>query len=380
MAGLAGATRWAARSAGAVVALVVLSFGGWTHQTQEAQYLGATATLPTGPAAETASAADPAPSGTARPTATVKPRWWSGASGSKAANGTYGRWRGETLTIGGTWDNGNDLMVGMKSICPGGPWAAWRKPLDVAIGAIDTRVGESWAKAAAGAYDARWTKNLQKIKQCWGSRDPGLLYIRFAHELNLKDMRWKVKGGEEAYFVKAITRYSTLRYKILPKAKVVLCTSDGTSDGLGIDIHKLWPGKDSKGRQVVDVYAVDTYNSWVVIRDEQEFNDKLNRNQSGMPLGIEGHRLMAVSWGVPFAVAEWSGNGDPKDEGHGADLPIYYKLMNDWFRAHAADPKHPQPGQLLYEIQFNDQPRFELLPTTVQPKSARMYRSLKWGE
>lgn len=379
MTGPAGATRWAARSAGAVVALVVLNVGGWTHQTQQAQYLGASVGLPTGPAAEVA-AASPSGSATPSPTAAVTPRWWSGASSDKASTGAFGRWRGETVTVGGTWDNDNDNMVAMTSICPGGAWGKWRKPLDVAIGAIDTSRGETWAKAAKGAYDARWTKNLQRIKTCWGSRDPRLLYIRFAHELNLKDMPWKVKGGEEASFVKAITRYSTLRYKILPDAKLVLCPSDGTSGGLGIDLHKLWPGKDSKGRQVVNVYAVDTYNSWVVVHDETEWNRKMNADQSGMPLGLEKHRLMAASWGVPFAVSEWSGNGDPEDEGKGADLPIYYKLMNDWFRAHAGDPQHPRPGELLYEIQFNFEKRFMLLPTRVQPKSATMYRTLVWGK
>jgi hypothetical protein len=309
----------------------------------------------------------------------VKRRWYSGASSQEAADGRFGRWRGEPVTFGGTWDNGNEDMVVQKSICTGS-WSNWNKPLDTAIGAIDRYKGETWAKAANGAYDARWRRTLQKMKSCWGSRDTGNLYIRFAHEMNIKDMPWRVRGGEEADFVKALVRFSDLRYQIIPKAKLVLCTSDGTSANQGIDLMKLWPGKDAKGRQVVNVYGVDTYNSWVVVRTTDEFIAKLTRKQNGQPLGLELHRQLAVMWGVPFAIPEWSGNGDPKDEGHGADLPIYYQLMNEWFRQNAGDPQHPVAGQLLYEIQFNYEPRFMLLPTKVQPKAAAEYRRLTWGQ
>ena len=127
------------------------------------------------------------------------------------------------------------------------------------------------------------------------------------------------------------------------------------------------------------ISAVDSYNSWVVTRSAAEFAAKLTADQNGQPLGLEKHRLLAQEWGVPFAVAEWAGNGDPLDEGTGADLPIYYQLMNEWFRANAADPWHPKPGQLLYELYFNEQDRFTLIPTKFQPKSAQQYRSLIWG-
>ena len=385
MAGLADAARWAVRGALAVVLFVVMSFGGLTHEKADSQYLGA-ATIPTGPAAQTGKAGQSAQSATTSATtpaptsdgANVR-RWYSGASSEYAANGKFGAWRGEPVTFAGTWDNGNEQMLALKSICTG-DFSHWNKPIDIAVGAIDDRKGESWAKAAQGAYDGRWRRSLQRMKSCWGSRDPSHLYIRFAHEFNLKDMSWKVKGGQEGNFVKALKRYSDLRYQILPQAKIVLCPSDGTSADQGIDLLRMWPGKDAQGRQVVDVYGVDSYNSWVVARDTQEFVDKLGRKQNGQPLGLELHRQLAQMWGVPFAVCEWSGNGDPRDEGKGADLPIYYTLMNAWFRQNAGDPEHPKPGQLLYEIQFNYQPRFMLLPTKVQPKSAAEYRRLKWGE
>jgi hypothetical protein len=366
----------------AVVTLIVLSLGSWTHQSRDSQFLDTDSPLLSDPAAQTTAPTANAVLGAAEnPTSgtTTKPRWYSGGSSDAAANGKFGRWRGEPVTFGGTWDNGNKEMVAQTSICTGA-WKSWNKPLDTAIGGIDKYKGESWAKAARGAYDARWLRTLQKMKSCWGSRHPGNLYIRFAHEMNLKDMPWRVRGGEEKNFIKALTRFSNLRYQLLPEAKLVLCTSDGTSGELKLDLQKIWPGKDPQGRQIINIYGVDTYNSWIVIHNTQEFIDKLTRQQSGQPLGLELHRQLAVRWGVPFAVCEWSGNGNPKDEGTGADLPIYYTLMNEWFRQHAGDPTKPVPGQLLYEIQFNYQPRFMLLPTKVQPKAAAEYRRLFWGQ
>ena len=360
------------------LAVMVLAPRGWLTR-EDGRFLDTETLAQQGLPAAPSSAPSAARAGAAQPaTAGV---WWSGVGASDAVgvNGTWERWRGETVSMAGVWDNGNAQMVEMHSICAGGLWARWNKPLDLAIGAIEGRKGETWAKAARGAYDARWRANLQRIKSCWAPRDPALLYIRFAHEMNLKDMPWQVRGGEEADFAAALTRYSTLRYQILPRANLVLCPSDGTSAGMGIDLRKLWPGRDAAGRQVVQVYAVDSYNSWVVTRSAAEFAAKLTADQNGQPLGLEKHRLLAQEWGVPFAVAEWAGNGDPRDEGTGADLPIYYQLMNEWFRTNAADPWHPKPGQLLYELYFNEQDRFTLLPTKFQPRSAQQYRSLIWG-
>ncbi len=306
--------------------------------------------------------------------------WLSGASSAKAADGSFGRWRNnQPVQFGATWDNGNGEQVSLTSICPGGTWASWNKPLDLAVGGIDRTKGESWAAAAQGAYDARWKRSFARMKTCWGSRDPGNLYIRFAHELNLLDMPWHVKGGEEAAFVAAFVRYSNLRYTYLPKAKLVLCVNDGTSGQIGIDIAKVWPGKDAKGRPVVDVYSVDTYNSYLVVTTAAAFQRKLRAVQSDMPYGLELHREIAEAHGVPFAVSEWSNNGDPQDLGKGGEAPEYVRQMNEWFRQHAGDPKRPAPGKLLYEIHFNLQDQFEFLPTQFQPETAKAYRTLVWG-
>lgn len=308
-------------------------------------------------------------------------RWLSGASGDKAAQGTFGRWRHAPVAVGGTWDDNNERQVKMESVCPGGTWATWNKPLDIAVGAIDRKkAGETWQQAAAGAYDARWRASLLKLKKCWGKRNPANLYIRFAHEMNLSDMKWYVRGGEEAFFLAAWKRYSNLRYEILPKAKLVFCPSDGTDRRLKLDIRTIWPGKDDQGRPMANIYGVDTYNSWVRVLSTDQFIAKAIRlDDLGYLFGIETHRQFAEEKGVPFVVSEWSNNGDPKAPGGGSDQPQYVKDMNQYFRDHGGDPKRPKAGQLLYEIQYNYMEEFEFLPTRVQPKTAKAYKSLKWG-
>jgi hypothetical protein len=322
----------------------------------------------------------PSPSATSSAAAEpAAPTWLSGASSDESADGRYGTWRGEPIQIGGTWDNGDVEQVEMHSICPDGSWATWNKPLDVAIGAIDVNRGESWAAAARGAYTARWTKNLTKMKQCWGKRDPSMLYIRFAHEMNIPS-DWRVRGGEEASFVKAIKIYSDLRYQILPQAKIVLCPNDGTDGGHGLDIRKLWPGKDAQGRQVANVYAVDSYNMDPHVTSQAEFIKKINgQYPNGIPLGIEKHRQFAARMGVPFAIGEWSNNGDRGHQGGGGESALYVRQFYAWAKSHAGDPAAPKPGQLLYEVQFNLWGQYAFWPKTIQPKTAAAYRALTWG-
>jgi hypothetical protein len=311
----------------------------------------------------------------------AKPTWLSGASSDESADGRYGAWRGEPIQIGGTWDNGDDEQVEMHSICPDGSWARWNKPLDVAIGAIDVTRGESWEAAARGKYTARWTKNLTKIKQCWGQRDPSMLYIRFAHEMNIAGSDWRVRGGEEANFVKAITLYSNLRYKVLPTAKIALCPNDGTDAGLnGLDIRKLWPGTDAQGRPVADVYAVDSYNMNPHVITQAAFVKKINdQYRNGMPLGMEKHRQFAAKVGAPFAIGEWSNNGNRGNEGGGGESALYVRQFYTWAKSHAGDPTAPKPGQLLYEVHFNLWGEYAFWPKTMQPKTASAYRALTWG-
>jgi hypothetical protein len=304
--------------------------------------------------------------------------WWSGASGDQAADGSYGTWRGTALGIGGTWTDTASAQLDQWTLCAG-PFSRWTRPLDVAVGGIYRSKGDTWAAAARGAYDARWTTMLTRIRTCWGTRDTGLLYLRFAHEMNLPN-DWAVRGGEEASFVAAMTRFSTLRYRIVPKAKIVFCPNDGTDGGLKLDARKLWPGKDAQGRPVADVYAVDSYNEWPFVTTVDAFTKKINGvHPNGAPLGIEKHRQYAEKLGVPFAIGEWSTEGQVGSAGGGGESPVYVQQFNAWARAHARDVTHPAPGQLLYEIHFNLWRQYQYWPGTIQPKTAGAYRVLPWG-
>src|SRR5450755_1348727 len=118
--------------------------------------IGAAGCSSPAPRYATADDLTPAPTDAAAQVAATRPanvRWLSGASGDRAADGRFGLWRHTPVDIGGTWDNGDDAQVLLSSICPGGDWQRWTKPLDIAIGAIDQTQGESWAAAARGAYD-----------------------------------------------------------------------------------------------------------------------------------------------------------------------------------------------------------------------------------
>jgi len=369
----------------AVVAVGAATAGGLVllRKADDTRSPGAAAAPKPSAAASASASASPGGTGTAAADAPPVLGWLSGASSDESADGRYGRWRGTAIAIGGTWDNGDEQQVAMHTICPGGPWANWDKALDVAIGAIDVKKGETWAAAAKGAYSARWTKNLQRIKQCWGSRDPAKLYIRFAHEMNLAGSTWRVRGGEEASFVKAITLYSTLRYQILPTAKIVLCPNDGSEYKQlgGLDIRKLWPGKDAQGRPVADVYGVDSYNMNPHVNTVADFTKKINGEYSnGMPLGIEKHRQFAASVGAPFAIGEWSNSGDPNNGGGGGESPLYVQQFFAWARSHAGDLAHPAAGQLVYEVQFNLWNQYAFWPKTMQPRTAAAYRALAWGK
>jgi hypothetical protein len=365
------------RSWVAGLALLLAGCSGPTPSSDAGGSAASGAALPWSSAASpVADAPSPAPSPTPLPVL----GWLSGASSDEAADGRFGTWRGAAVQIGGTWDNGDDEQVKMRTICPGGPWAAWDAPLDVAVGAIDVDAGESWHAAAAGAYVARWQAHLTRMRQCWGTRDPSLLYIRFAHEMNLPQ-KWRVRGGEEADFVKAITLYSSLRYQLVPGAHLVLCPNDGTDGGLnGLDLRKLWPGRDAQGRPVADIYAVDSYNAAPHVTTAADFRKKINASYpNGIPLGLEAHRRFAAKLGVPFAVPEWSNNGDHGSSTGGGESPAYLREFNAWLRAHSGDLSSPAAGQVLYEVQFNLLEPFAFWPRTLQPQTAAAYRSLTWG-
>jgi hypothetical protein len=340
--------------------------------------------LPDGPVNESAAArsASSTMAATGSSGTTERHTWWSGASGRDAANGRYAAWRGEPVRIGGAWANGDAEQVQMFEICnPRGDWVRWTGPLDLAIGAIDVTRGETWAAAARGVYDARWRQHLERTKACWGARDPSQLFLRFAHNLNVQQVPWRVRHGEERDFVTALTRYSDLRYSIMPGLRIVLSPSDSTDPRLGgLDLRALWPGKDARGRAVADVYGVDFYNRNPHVTTAAEATRRLTTaSVGGQPLGIEQHRRLAETLGVPFAIPEWGNNADSTASGGGGESPAFVQTFHDWAAAHSGDPSHPVPGQLLYEIHFNVGTEYAFWPITLQPRTAAVYHNLTWG-
>jgi cytoskeletal protein RodZ len=304
-------------------------------------------------------------------------RWWSGAAGDNMANGGWEKWRGSPAGIAGVWDDTAAAQVEVWSIC-GGQYKKWDKPLDIAMGGIYRSKGETWKKAANGSYDKRWTQVLTTMKKCWGSRDPGKLFIRFAHEMNLSN-DWKVAKGEEEYYVTTFRHLAKIRDEVFPGAKLVFSPNEGSASGSG-DVRKLWPGKNDSGRNYADVYAVDAYNWWPHVTTASGFQEKINKESSGgAPIGIEKHRRFAESLGAPFAMSEWSNRGVASDGGGGGESPTFVKEYNAWLREHAGDPSDPRPGQVVYDIHFNLWDEYQFWSDTRQPKTADAYRKLAWG-
>ena len=290
------------------------------------------------------------------------PTLLSGASGDGVTSGDFETWRGSPVAIAGTWNDSYDGQTALWTIQPGKEYGSWSKALDVAVGAIYKDRGETWAAAASGAYDARWTTCLQGVK----ARRSGLpTFIRFAHEFNGSWVPWSVLGTEAASFVAAWKRFVAIARREFPEAKLVFCPNDGTSSSLNLDWRTCFPGATH-----VDVLGVDSYNQYPWVNTAADFQSKVNRVDSfGAPIGIEKHRLFAETAGLPFAVCEWSSNADM------GDAPEYMRQFRGWLDVN----RGTGPGKVAYEILFNvgaGFPQFQLYPTTKQPQAAAAYRDL----
>lgn len=310
---------------------------------------------------------DPPPVGTGT--------WYSGASSPYAANGSFGQWRGEPITVGGTWCNGNTYMLTLDTIQPGKEWGSWSGKLDLAVGGIDYTLGETWAAAASGSYDGRWTQSAKNIAAVWTARGKpaGNLYVRFAHEMNGDWFPWRVPEGQEANFISAARRWSNIMRLWAPGVKLVISFNKNRSPGMARSIN-LWPGSS-----YFDVYSVDSYNVWpwknTASEIQSEWFDKMDGTD---PVGVEKHRARAQTLGVPFALSEWS-NGSPKfanEGGGGGESTLFIDMVYDWMLSHAGTGA----GQFLYDVLFNLWERYALYGSeATQPITAARYASKKWG-
>jgi hypothetical protein len=312
----------------------------------------------------------------------------SGGSGSGVAlgfscegvtDGQLANWvQSHAVRVAGTWDDSFDAQTGQWSVS--GNYADWTNMLDLAVGGIYQKQGQTWAQAASGAYKSRWQTAIDQIASGWGSRDPALLNIRFAHEFNLTGSDWKVTGGDAANFKKAWVIFHDLLKAKLPTASLVWCPNDGTSGGLGLDIANAYPGSD-----YVDVIGVDTYNAWPWVNTEADFTSKLNQGTADSPLGAEKWRQFAEQRGKPLAIGEWGNNGDtgePADDGGGGDSPTYIRLFHDWLVSHGGTGA----GQIKYAVYFNctgypaaaGGEKYQVFPesATIQPNAAKEVQRL----
>jgi hypothetical protein len=312
-----------------------------------------------GGAGVVSSPADGATSGRDSGIAVPAGSWLSGASGNGAVDGTFGRWRGRPIDIGGTWaDTSAEEQREVWSVRPGvGEWADFDGPLDIANGGIFPKEGESWGEAATGAYDERWRTSVSNIKAARAGK--GLTFIRFAHEFN-GDWYWPVTDATADDFKKAWIRFFTITREIFPEAKLSFCPNDGTT--VDLDVRNAFPGAE-----YVDVVCVDSYNWDPAADSTDEFNAKIAMESSiGAPIGLEKWRLFAESKGLPMAIGEWSGSAKQGDH------PGYMTEFHKWLAAHAGSG----PGQVIYEILFNQWTDFQLWPNTAQPKAAARYNEL----
>jgi len=312
------------------------------------------------PSSSPAGSAGPGGTGGSAIAAPPAGTWFSGASGTGVADGSFATWRGSELGIVGTWSDNNTAMVEAWALQPGQEFGSWRGNVDIAVGAIGG--GESWQAASTGAYDARWRTSLAKMKTLWGDK-PGTVYIRFAHEMNGNWYDWSVNKGNKDAFVASWKRYRALQQEIFPKSKLVFSVNR-ESVSSGFNWTESFPGK-----QYVDVMGVDYYNQYPTANSVEDFRGALGAKDGyGAPKGLQAHSDFARSVGLPLSVNEWSGISD------NADSPGFIQGMHEFFAKNAGSG----PGQILYDVQFNCDMgggKFMLYQGKM-PKSADMYRKL----
>lgn len=290
------------------------------------------------------------------------PRWVAGAAGEGVPDGSFEAWRGSSVPMAGTWANNNEGQVALWPLH--GEYASWTGDLDIAIGALDRDAGETWAAAAQGAYDERWSQSLQEMARLW-SGHPGTLYIRFAHEFNGNWYPWSVPSDSVGDFIAAWHRFRALQQQFAPATKLVFAPNSESAGDFGMDWRLAYPG-DGQADQVSTSY----FNAWPFTRTSAEFHElALRYDQFGGPRGIQRHLEFARSVGLPFAVSEWSNYIDS------GDTTAWIEQMYGFFNANAGTG----PGQIRYEILFNelrDGNGFAVFPETNLPNSARAYSDL----
>lgn len=259
-----------------------------------------------------------------------------GAAGEGVPNGQLNAWHAQhKIDFAGTW---SDIQpVDFSNLT--GDYAGWTGYLDVAVGGIWKSSGDSWAAAAAGSYDSRWTARLNALKAAWGSKDPTKLLIRFAHEHNGNWFDWHVTSGEATDFANAWARWANILHTVIPGAKAVWSPANQSSGGHASPSACYPPSG-------VDMIGVDMYNQYPHVTSAADVASTwINATYTA-----EWWRQFAEARGVPMYFAEI---GNPALDGGGGagggDAPEFFKGLHAWGKAHAGSGA----GQVFGMVWFN---------------------------
>jgi hypothetical protein len=277
-------------------------------------------------------------------------------------NGTFGPWRGEPVQIMGTW---NDTTAeSQRDIGSLRTYSGWNGDIDVAIGALAS--GESWARAATGAYADRWTQAVRNIKAQRSGRS-GTVYVRFAHEMTGDWFTWKVNPGNVSAFKTAWRLFHGILVREYPQAKLVFSPNDGNHSGVPLD--RIWPGDD-----VVDVVGPDSYDGWPNKTTQALWDGWINSTGDG-PNGLGAWRQFAAAHHKPFALPEWGLRN--------LDNPFFITKMHEFLASCAPRPGDTDlSGKCIYDIYFNISNGGNsgfMIYGGPNPNAARTYRTLAWG-
>ena len=296
-------------------------------------------------------------------------RWLSGASGSEAANGTFGRWRGARVEIIGTWINDPAVYPFGRKI-PGcgscGELRSWTGPVDVAIAPAKWH---GWAAEARGRNDAFWRATARNLAKARAGK--GTTYVRPYYEFNGDWFRYSVRKGEEKKFVKAWERVARIFRAELPGVKMMLGTA-ASGHGKRISVAKAYP-------RGVDVLSIDYYNEWPFCRTKACFAKKIKTG--GGVNSLERLRRLAAKKGDPVMISEWGNAGRRRHSrsGGGGESVAFMSAWHSWLGKHAGTGRGRVLGEIYFNIDGYDA-RFELRvrgrTTKVMPKTAARYRQL----
>jgi hypothetical protein len=280
--------------------------------------------------------------------------WLSGASGTQAANGTFGTWRGSPVEIGTTWVNDPALYpIGPKiSGCGGcGEWAGFAGPLSISASPSNW---QGWAAEAGGANDTFWTQLARNARTLRAGK--GQVYLNPYYEFNGDWMPYSVARTTQgqADFQKAFARTSAILRKEFPGVKVVINPAAGRTVP-----DAMWPAPSA-----FDVVGIDTYNEWPFCGTASCTGTQISR--------VEVLRLQAAARSKPIAFPEWGNSAVASSAGGGGESPAFIDAFHGYLSEHAGTGA----GQVLYETYFNITgytQRFELYPNTAQPQTAARY-------